>query len=360
MAAGMKTTMERRSSFAASSSWRVSGVLLALGIGVLAGCAGTTRSAPPAPTPEPVVEPEPEPAPRLPTVEEDTPGGGDACDEFTACASGAMCRGPAGCQSDWSCGEPRACGEERVAYCGCDGVSFYGMANCPARPYRHTGACDAEGPSLAAGEYGIPDYDERPTSQDRVCSTNADCRSGEVCFGSPGCGVNWRCQRVRGCASAQENFCGCDGETFRARGQCPGRPYVHRGACGGDGTAVAAAPSTASPAARPATGTPARPAGTVGAATPTTSTLPPAPVGARTCTSSRDCASGELCIGPEGCGMTWTCARPTQRCNPDTQVFCDCERNTFRASMTCPGRPFAHRGSCEMDRLLELSGAAIR
>jgi hypothetical protein len=56
--------------------------------------------------------------------------------------------------------------------------------------------------------------------------------------------------------------------------------------------------------------------------------------------------------------MTWTCERPAERCNPDTQVFCDCERNTFRASMNCPGQPYAHRGSCEIDRLLELSGAS--
>jgi hypothetical protein len=67
-----------------------------------------------------------------------------------------------------------------------------------------------------------------------------------------------------------------------------------------------------------------------------------------------------VCTGPQGCGMTWTCQRPPARCNPDTQVFCDCERNTFRASMTCPGRPYAHRGSCEIDRMLELSGAALR
>jgi hypothetical protein len=59
--------------------------------------------------------------------------------------------------------------------------------------------------------------------------------------------------------------------------------------------------------------------------------------------------------------MTWTCQRPPpERCNPDTQVFCDCERNTFRASMNCPGQPYAHRGSCEIDRMLELSGAALR
>ena len=44
----------------------------------------------------------------------------------------------------------------------------------------------------------------------------------------------------------------------------------------------------------------------------------------------------------------------------EAQVFCDCERNTFRASMNCPGQPYAHRGSCEIDRMLELSGARVR
>ncbi|MDQ3037281.1 MAG: hypothetical protein M3Y87_33110, partial [Myxococcota bacterium] len=78
------------------------------------------------------------------------------------------------------------------------------------------------------------------------------------------------------------------------------------------------------------------------------------------CTTSRDCARGQICQGAPGCGMQWTCSRPERECVRDTQVFCDCEGQDFRASMFCPGRPFAHRGSCEIDRLLDLSGAAPR
>ena len=45
-----------------------------------------------------------------------------------------------------------------------------------------------------------------------------------------------------------------------------------------------------------------------------------------------------------------------RRCGGDG----DCQGRDFRASMFCPGRTYAHRGSCEIDRLLDLSGAATR
>ncbi|HJL14098.1 MAG TPA: hypothetical protein RMH99_00510, partial [Sandaracinaceae bacterium LLY-WYZ-13_1] len=70
---------------------------------------------------------------------------------------------------------------------------------------------------------------------------------------------------------------------------------------------------------------------------------PPEPA---VCTSNRDCPRGQVCQGPEGCGVEWRCARPAQRCVADTQYFCSCDGETFTASMTCPGRPHRHRGSC--------------
>jgi hypothetical protein len=82
----------------------------------------------------------------------------------------------------------------------------------------------------------------------------------------------------------------------------------------------------------------------------------------RGCSSNRSCRRGEVCQGVAGCGeeVVWQCAPPTRPCVTDTQVFCDCEGHDFRASMFCPARPYRHRGSCELDRSLELSGATLR
>jgi hypothetical protein len=341
--------------------------LLALAAMVL-GCPSSAhvREAPPrhepAPAPVPVVEEEPAPAPE-PTVvvpEDAAAPEGPACTSTSECGAGRSCRGPRGCLSPWACGEASDCTGERVAYCDCDGATFYAPAGCPGRTYLHVGACDAMGPLASADELGVHAYDEPPTTEDRTCTSSADCRGGEQCYGAPGCGMPWRCERLRGCAGPRGDLCGCDGQTFRGSLQCPGRPILRRGACGD--VAVAAITPTPLPGA-PETG----------AATPTTTTstsavaatAEPVPTttaaGERLCTSNRDCRRGQVCTGPEGCGMTWTCQRPPpERCNPDTQVFCDCERNTFRASMNCPGQPYAHRGSCEIDRMLELSGAALR
>lgn len=310
------------------------------------------------PRPEPppvVVEPEPEPVvdaePTLAVPEESAAPEGPACTASYECGAGTQCRGPRGCTAAWACGAAIDCSGETIAYCDCDGQSFYAPIGCPGRAYAHPGACDAMGPLATAEELGIHDYDEPPTTQDRTCESNADCAGGEQCYGPPGCGMPWRCERLRGCAGARAQLCGCDGETFRASLGCPGRPYAHRGECSG-GTAVA----VLTPPTSAETGTPL-----------SVTQTPIAPVtpgvvesGRRVCSTSRDCRRGEVCTGPPGCGETWVCERPRERCNPDTQVFCDCERNTFRASMNCPGQPFAHRGSCEIDRMLELSGASVR
>lgn len=345
----------------------------ALLIAMLAlGCAGTHQPvAPPREVPPdayvPVVDAAPE-EPEGPVVpEEQSAPDGPACTTSRECGAGQACRGPRGCNQAWACGEAGACDGERVAYCDCDGATFYAPAGCPGRSYASVGACNAMGPLAAADELGLHDYDEPPTTQDRTCSSNAECRRGEQCFGAPGCGMQWRCQRVRGCDRTRVELCDCNGETFRASVQCPGRPYARRGACEGEAVAVAVVPRVESvrrdPPSRPRvesditalTGVESELA--TETASEASSTIEPAPPPG-TCRTSRDCDRGQICIGPEGCGMTWTCARPTERCNPDTQVFCDCERNTFRASMTCPGQPYAHRGSCEIDRLLELSGAS--
>jgi hypothetical protein len=361
-------------------------------------------------------------APALPDApalyEDEAAPAGPACFAPGDCEAGTACRGPRGCGAAWACGAPLPCGEDRIAYCGCDGVTFYALSGCPGRPYEHPGACEER--ALAELDFGIHDFDEPPTTEDRLCTSSADCRRGEVCFGPSGCGVTLRCQRVRGCSGPRATFCGCDGESFEASAACPGRAYLFRGACdaalavreadagldagvrltaasdaGSDAAVRLAGAGTdagvrlasaadagsdapvavASTAGRPDAGVRlasvadagVRPASAPDAGVRLASVAdagPPATVdGRRICRSNRDCRRPDICAGPPGCGEIWTCTAPREvvaggRCAADTQYFCDCERETFVASMTCPGRPYAHRGSCEIDLLLELAGGS--
>ena len=360
-------------------------LVLGLALVVLTACSGTERRAerPPEParvTPvsEPIAiteAPEPEPPP----IPEDSEAPeGPACTTTADCRGGLACRGPRGCTSEWACGEPRACDEaDRVAYCACDGfTTFYAPAGCPGRPYASVGPCGEVGVALGEGEMGIPAGDEPLTSEDRLCESSEECGRGRACYGQGGCGVAWSCQRVRGCGRAQATFCGCDGTTFTASSRCPGRPFAHRGACRGDeavastggmdaGVARSSSPresrdagaAIASSRAPRDAGVDARAAIAASSVDAGASEVPRSPDACRT---SRDCRGMRVCMGPPGCGFEWTCQRPPERCNPDTQVFCDCEGNTFRASMNCPGQPYAHRGSCDIDRLMDLSGAIVR
>lgn len=357
---------------------RLSFLLLSL----LAACSGTPRRVE-APELPPPVRHEPDAgvdAPMGPVVYEDeTTPDGSPCSGPSECSEGRMCRGPRGCMADWACGEALTCGEDRIAYCDCEGVTFYAYSGCAGRPYAHVGACESD--ALASVELGIPDGDEPLTSADRICTSNAECRRGETCFGPSGCGVTWRCQRVRGCGGPRETFCSCEGETFTASAACPGQNYLRRGECEGmvasadpsapdagmdGGTRIAAA--SVPDAGRPDAGTrvvaTAPDAGSrVATAAPDagarwTSTI--TAEGEHTCRTNRDCRRPEICVGAMGCGEVWTCQRPETACMADTQYFCDCERETFTASMNCPGRAYAHRGSCAIDELVDLAGGSMR
>jgi hypothetical protein len=63
------------------------------------------------------------------------------------------------------------------------------------------------------------------------------------------------------------------------------------------------------------------------------------------CEAAADCGSGEICTGPEGCAVEWTC-QPAPSCSRERVEFCSCAGETFEASGDCPGRPVAHAGPC--------------
>ncbi len=129
---------------------------------------------------------------------------------------------------------------------------------------------------------------------------------------------------------------------------------------------VVASPGPASPA--PAGTTPAP----LGAAPPTTSepkapapspsTLPAAGAAAtatdasatsgahgsaptKACTTSKDCAANEMCVGPMGCEASWTC-QPATPCTRDRATFCGCDGRDFQSSSTCPLQRYRAKGSC--------------
>lgn len=76
--------------------------------------------------------------------------------------------------------------------------------------------------------------------------------------------------------------------------------------------------------------------------------VPSPPDGGSICSDSDECAAGEECQGDVACGgAPWRCG-PAGNCNLDLVAYCGCDGVTFHGSSTCPGRPFAHRGGCEI------------
>jgi hypothetical protein len=63
------------------------------------------------------------------------------------------------------------------------------------------------------------------------------------------------------------------------------------------------------------------------------------------CAKPDDCQSG-VCEG-EGCSSGPTCVDANRSCTRDLATFCGCDGQSFSASGSCPGRPFAKRGACE-------------
>lgn len=81
------------------------------------------------------------------------------------------------------------------------------------------------------------------------------------------------------------------------------------------------------------------------------------------CTASKSCESGLLCVG-RSCGeTTWNCAShgfmpgvggeggepavAEHACPSETAFYCGCDGTTFEALRSCPDRPFQHPGACD-------------
>lgn len=79
-----------------------------------------------------------------------------------------------------------------------------------------------------------------------------------------------------------------------------------------------------------------------------TGSVCPRDAGSTTCRSTADCPAGQLCDGPAGCAVPWTCRPRSESCTMDLAPFCGCDGTTFSESSTCPGRPYRHMGPCSM------------
>jgi hypothetical protein len=142
-----------------------------------------------------------------------------------------------------------------------------------------------------------------------TCLTSADCTDG-VCEGM-GCGDDQPGTCVptdRMCTRDLRPYCGCDGQTFRASGTCPGQRYAHEGEC-----AI---------------------------------TEPGGGADGSPCLAASDCTSG-ICEG-EGCGddQPGTCMPTARMCTKDLRAYCGCDGQTFHSSGSCPGQRYASRGEC--------------
>jgi len=85
-------------------------------------------------------------------------------------------------------------------------------------------------PAADGGAAGTADGGDTPAGVS--CLRDADCGDG-VCEGL-GCGDDQpgKCvAKARMCTRDSRPYCGCDGQTFRGSGTCPGRRYAHEGEC---------------------------------------------------------------------------------------------------------------------------------
>jgi hypothetical protein len=52
-----------------------------------------------------------------------------------------LCFGTA-CDGEWQCHTAVECAGDTVAWCGCDGETFYAPSGCPLRSFQYVGECE--------------------------------------------------------------------------------------------------------------------------------------------------------------------------------------------------------------------------
>ena len=138
---------------------------------------------------------------------------------------------------------------KRQALRALGGRALRGLGGCPvAQPAPQT---PAAGPEVVPSQRGqgaeqpapAEQPDEPPATEPpagepvqpgalaagEACKAGAECASG-VCEGE-GCEVGVCAPAQRACTRDLRPYCGCDGQTFRTSGSCPGRLFAHRGEC---------------------------------------------------------------------------------------------------------------------------------
>ncbi len=78
---------------------------------------------------------------------------------------------------------------------------------------------------------------------------------------------------------------------------------------------------------------------------PAQASPPPAAATGKPCASQSECGAGEMCAGPAGCDIAWSCV-PAHPCTMDAMTFCSCDGKSVIGSSTCPPQPYRHRGEC--------------
>lgn len=96
------------------------------------------------------------------------------------------------------------------------------------------GAASGESEPVASAGDGKPagGGTGKGTRDGGACERGDQCASG-ICEGQ-GCGADSKgvcMSQNRRCTRDLRAYCGCDGQTFRASGSCPGRRYSARTAC---------------------------------------------------------------------------------------------------------------------------------
>jgi len=106
------------------------------------------------------------------------------------------------------------------------------LAACPASPPPPTTVSPTPVETAPTPATPEPTAGTTPKADGASCLAAEECQSG-VCEGE-GCGADQPgtcAPKTRGCTRDLRPYCGCDGQTFRTSGSCPGKRFSVRAAC---------------------------------------------------------------------------------------------------------------------------------